>query len=110
MIMQEPWAWVRFTGATGAIVGTSRGLSATNPVVRNGAGDYTLNLERELDAQETLMVAHGTGGAAGDALEWTMVHTSDSAKQILGFSNAGAAADATTVTVALYRMSGGSGR
>lgn len=106
MIQMEPWAWVRFTGATGAVL-QSRGVAS---VTRNGAGDYQIVLDREIDATEFHMAAHGIGGAAGDAVEWTAVHTSDVSKQVLAFSNAGAAADPTTVQVMIWRMSGGSGR
>jgi len=60
-------------------------------VVRNGAGDYTLTLESGgVDAAQC-NIQCTSRGAVG--LIFAVVHTSDTAKQILETSNAGAATD-----------------
>lgn len=100
---EKPIAWVRFTGATGAIL-QSRGVTS---VTRAAAGDYTVNLDGGgVDATEA-RVSVGVENAA--ALITSYVHTSDTAKQVKVLDNAGAAADPTTVHVAIYQVAFGSG-
>lgn len=95
------WAWVRFTGATAAIL-ANRGVTS---VTRTGAGDYQIVLDVALDANESTIVPL----AEAVAVEWAYVHTSDTSKQILALNNAGAATDPTTVSVKFYQNSYGTG-
>lgn len=61
-------------------------------IVDTGAGDMTVNLlaAEGVDATECIMMAQVRGANPGYA---NVVHTSDTAKQILVFDDAGAAAD-----------------
>lgn len=94
--------WVRFTGATGAVL-NSRGCT----VVRNGAGDYQITLEEGgVDSTEASWAAC----AEVAAVEWAIVHTSDTSKQLLALNNAGAATDPTTVVFKIYQNAFGSGQ
>lgn len=96
------WAWVRFTGATAAIL-ASRGVTS---VVRTGAGDYQVVIDVALDATESMIVVVAEGAVQ---VEWAYVHTSDTSKQLLALNNAGAAADPTTVVAKFYQLAYGTG-
>jgi hypothetical protein len=73
-------------------------------VVRNGAGDYTVTIDNgplvgEVDSGEASI--HVTPGTAG--ITPRVVHTSDSAKQILTI-NAAAAATDSICEVSIWRV------
>lgn len=88
-------AFATVTGATGAMT-SGYGFSAS---ARNGAGDYTLTLTQEADATECQIVVSPRTAVS----QWRVVHTSDSAKQVLLFNAAGAATDGD-FTVSLTRF------
>lgn len=96
------WAWVRFTGATAAIL-ANRGVTS---VTRNGAGDYQIVLDVALDATECNIIPMAEGAVQ---VEWSYVNTSDTSKQILAINNAAAATDPTTVHVKFYQLAYGTG-
>lgn len=61
-------------------------------VVRNGPGDYTVNLGTAIDRSEC--VAHVTLEGTGDgSISDDFASATDTSRQILGFDTAGAAAD-----------------
>lgn len=99
---EQLMGWVRFTGATAAIL-VNRGVTS---VVRNGAGDYQIVFDRALDATESTILAMAEGAVQ---VEWSYVHTSDTSKQILAINNAAAATDPTTVSVKIYQNAYGTG-
>lgn len=103
VVSQLLTSWVRFTGATGVILNRRNVTSVT----RNGAGDYQIVLDRELDANESIIFLGCEKAAPG--LIGSYVHTTDASKQALFTSDAGAAADPTTVMFAIYQVAYGSG-
>lgn len=96
-ILSECLGFVRFTGATAAILQMQGCITA---VVRNGAGDYQIATDA-IDATEFAMDAWQEGTA--NAKVQSVVHTSDTSKQVLATSFANAAADPTTVCLRFYR-------
>lgn len=94
-------AWVRWTGATGAIL-TNRGVTS---VTRTGAGDFQIVIDVALDAAESSIRVD----SQGVALETGYVHTSDTSKQILYLNNAGAATDPTQGLALFYQLGFGTG-
>ena len=101
-LMEKLWSWVRFTGATAAILQNRRCTS----VVRNGAGDYQIVIDQALDAAESCIWVAAEGAVP---VEWSYVHTSDTSKQLLALNNAGAATDPTTVMFKIYQIAYGTG-
>lgn len=93
--------WVRWTGATGAIL-QSRGVTS---VTRTGAGDFQIVIDVALDASES-SIRVDTQGAP---LETAYVHTSDTSKQILYLNNAAAATDPTQGMALFYQLGFGTG-
>ncbi len=100
--MEKLFGWVRFTGATAAIL-AQRGVTS---VTRTGAGDYQIVFDVALDALESSIIACAEGAVQ---VEWSYVHTSDVSKQILAINNAAAATDPTTVMVKIYQLGFGTG-
>lgn len=94
-------AWVRWTGATAAIL-TNRGVVS---VTRTGAGDFQIVIDVALDATESCVEVH----SQGVTLETGYVHTSDTSKQILYTNNAGAATDPTQGLALFYQLGYGTG-
>lgn len=98
-ILNETLGFIRFTGATGAVLQMTGCITA---LVRNGAGDYQIATEA-IDSTEFGMQAWCEQAAAVDALIRSVVHTSDTSKQLLATDNANVAADPTTVCVRFFR-------
>lgn len=94
-------AWVRWTGATGVIL-QSRGVTS---VTRNGAGDFQIVIDVALDVTESRVHME----SQGLALEFGVVHTSDTSKQVLSLNNAGAATDPTQGLFCIYQLGFGTG-
>ena len=99
--MEKLFAWIRFTGATGAILAQRGSVSLT----RTGAGDYQWVIDRALDATESNIMLM----AEAVAVEWAVVHTTDTSKQLLALNNAGAATDPTSVFAKIYQIGYGTG-
>jgi hypothetical protein len=78
-------AWAFLRNAAGVAI-AAKGCTLTV----NGVGDYTLNLNQAADSLETAITV--TPETAGRMV--AIVHTSDTAKQILTYDDAGVAADA----------------
>lgn len=89
-------AYVQLTGATGAIVQNVNIASVT----RNGAGDYQVVLGEAIDATE----CHTEITPIGTNVICHVVHTSDTSKQLLCESDAGAATDPTTLEAKFSRL------
>lgn len=98
---EQLMAWVKFTGATGAIL-TNRGVTS---VTRTGAGDFQIVIDVALDANESSIVQE----TCGAPLETAAVHTSDTSKQCLWLNNAAAATDPTQGLVKFYQLAFGTG-
>lgn len=94
--------WVRWTGATGAIL-QSRGVTS---VTRNGAGDFNIVVDVALDVTESRVHCEVQGVTA---LEWAVVHTSDTSKQFLFLNNAAAATDPVQGLACFYQLAFGTG-
>lgn len=71
--------------------------------VDNGVGDWTVNLnpDRAIDATECIALITTRESAASMV---TLVHTSDTAKQLLAFDNLGGAQDAILDVLLLARQ------
>lgn len=75
-------------GATPPVITTGRGITS---VARNGAGDFQVVMTRGINANEIMpVILPGTVGIIP-----RIVHTSDTSKQLLFISHAGAATDST---------------
>lgn len=86
-----PLAWVRFTGATGGILGSYNVLSVT----RNGVGDYTVNFATVLPTANYAAIATCTarGGGGGPGNNYS-----------IGFGSLGSVNADSTYTTAACRL------
>ena len=92
-------AYLFCDGATPPVMTTNRRITS---VTRAGAGDFTVNLDRALDANEMMpCICPGTVG-----IMYRVVNTSDTAKQLLFINNAAAATD-STFYAAFWRVAWG---
>jgi hypothetical protein len=81
-------AYVFCDGATPPVMTTNRRITS---VTRAGAGDFTVNLDRAIDATELMpIIVPGSVGIIP-----RIVNTNDTAKQLLFINNAAAATDST---------------
>lgn len=78
-------AWVICDGAAAGNV-ASKGVTS---ITDNGVGDHTITLDEALNANECIVLYEGRGAG----LIPQIVHTSNTAKQLLTLDNAGAPAD-----------------
>lgn len=96
-ILNECVGFIRFTGATAAVLQVSGCITA---VVRNGAGDYQIATEA-IAAADFAMQFWAEGAA--DAFPRSIVHTSDTSKRVMFVDDANALADPTTVCIKFFR-------
>ena len=90
-------AMVNFTGATPPVITCGKGIVS---VTRTAAGIFVVTLEAGgIDASECVVA---TSVGLGTAQMLSVVHTSDTVKTILSFSDAGAAADPTFVNLVFF--------
>jgi hypothetical protein len=94
-------AWVRFTGATGAIVASKNVTSVT----RNAAGDYTINFTTALTTANFVWAGNAVGYVSSNGLRGVMGHTeaqTTSTLRIVCVNGAVGAEDPTTVTIVVF--------
>ncbi len=91
--------WVTSTVAGGAITGQT-GKDAT--LARNGAGDYTVTLGSNGTNSENCSVGVDISATAG--LFIRVVHTSNTAKQILLTDSANNPAEPTRMSIGIRRL------
>ncbi len=90
---------IRVAGGAGTVTSQSGQWSAA--MTKNGTGDYALTVEPGMDVDEFALIVSIEGSTP---LISSIVHTSDTAKQVLLEDDAGAATDATfKVTAFRYK-------